>query len=139
MNSSTKHTYLLINEDGSTWKNLVNIKDYPDQGNDKEQLETTTLADEAHTYIEGLASNGAKDFTANYNLDKYKEIEKLKGKEVNLCLSFGENGEYGQFTCKGYISVNFIGKGVNEVREMKITITPTTPLTLVEETITVSK
>ena len=138
MNSSSKHTYLFIKSE-TAWTKPVDIKDYPDQGNDPEQLETTTLADEAHTYIEGLEANSSKEFTANYDLDQYKALEALKGKEVDICLSFGKTGEYGQFVCKGYVRVGFIGKGVNEVREMKITITPTTQFGLTEEKISVTE
>lgn len=130
MNSSSKYTYLLISEDNTTWKKLIDIKDYPDQGNEPEQIETTTLADSAHNYIEGLENNSSKEFTANYGLDEYKALEALKGKEVGVCLSFGKTGEFGQFVGKGFVRVGFVGKGVNEVREMKVTITPTTQLEL---------
>ncbi len=138
MNSSSKHTYLYVSEDKTTWKKLFDIKDYPDQGNDPEQLETTTLSDTAHTYIEGLEANESKEFTLNYDLESYKSITELKGKEISVCLSFGENGELGQFVCTGYLTVGFIGKGVNEVREMKVTLTPTSQFELHEEIITVS-
>ena len=44
----------------------VDIKDYPDLGGAPETLETTTLSDPMHTFINGIQSSGAMPFTINY-------------------------------------------------------------------------
>ena len=45
---------------------LVDIKDFPDLGGAPELLETTTLSDAAQTFINGIQTMSAMEFTANY-------------------------------------------------------------------------
>lgn len=137
MAENTTKTYLFISSDKTTWRKICEIKDYPDEGGEPEKLETTTLGDEVQTYIDGVGTNDAKEFTANYDLVTYKEIKELKGTPLKVCLSFGLNGAGGQFVCDGTLNVSFVGKGVNEVREMKITFTPSSAFTLSTTVITV--
>lgn len=120
-----------------TWEKLVDIKDYPDLFGTPEQLETTTLSDRAHTYEEGIESNDNLEFTANYDKETFDRLRLLKGTESNFAVWFGgtESGEDltptgsdGKFKCKGKLSVSIVGKSVNEVREMKISICPSSPL-----------
>ena len=128
MATSTIDTFLMVGASGSESK-LVDIKDFPDLMDAPETLETTTLSDHARTYIEGLQSGESKSFTANYTKADYSTILALKGVEQELGVWFGADaggdpdGHEGKFTFKGYVSVTAIGKGVNEVREMQITIT----------------
>jgi hypothetical protein len=128
MATSTIDTFLMVGASGSETK-LVDIKDYPDLMDAPETLETTTLSDHARTFIEGLQSGESKTFTANYTKADFSSIEALKGVEQSLGVWFGADsngdpdGHEGKFTFKGFVSATLLGKGVNEVREMQITVT----------------
>lgn len=128
MATSTIDTFLMKGASGSETK-LVDIKDYPDLMDAPETLETTTLSDHARTFIEGLQSGESKTFTANYTKTDFSTIEALKGVEQDLAVWFGvdaqgnPDGHEGKFSFKGYVSATLLGKGVNEVREMQITVT----------------
>ena len=123
---------------GSTnWEKLVDVKDYPDLFGSPEKLETTTLSDRAHTYDEGIEENEGLEFTANYDKTAFDTLRALKGTETEFAVWFGgtENGSEitptgsdGKFKCKGKLSVSIVGKGVNEVRELKISICTTSAL-----------
>lgn len=139
---STYKIFLMQSADGkSTWGKLIDIKDFPDLGGTPEMLETTTLSDGMQTYIPGIQSLDALEFTANYNLEDYKKLKQMKGTEKHLAVWFGgtESGDTvtptgtdGKFKFKGQLSVYPVGGGVNEVVDMKITIAPSTPITLDE-------
>ena len=119
---------------------LVDIKDFPDLGGAPEMLETTTLSDNMQTFIEGIQSQDALEFTANYDLETYEELIALKGIETAYAVWFGgtegadgtvtPTGSEGKFNFKGYLTPRVVGKGVNEVREMIISSAPSTPITL---------
>ena len=139
---STYKIFLMQSANGeSTWEKLIDIKDFPDLGGTPEMLETTTLSDGMQTYIPGIQSLDALEFTANYNLEDYKKLKGMKGTEKHLAVWFGgtESGDTvtptgtdGKFKFKGQLSVYPVGGGVNEVVDMKITIAPSTPITLDE-------
>ena len=61
----------------SSYSKLIDIKEFPDLGGDPEMLETTTLSDKMQTFIAGIQSMDAMQFTANYTLSEYKELQKL--------------------------------------------------------------
>lgn len=66
---STYKIFLMQSADGkSTWEKLIDIKDFPDLGGTPEMLETTTLSDSMQTYIPGIQSLDALEFTSNYTL-----------------------------------------------------------------------
>ena len=114
------------------FEKLVDIKDYPDLGSAPELLETTTLTQtERHTNIKGLQDATDLTFTCNYTKADYMKVKALEGSEEEFRLSLGENGVDGQFVWKGELSVYLTGAGVNEVREMVITVTESEPIALV--------
>ena len=119
---------------GSTYAQLVDIKDFPDLGGAPEMLETTTLSDGMQTYIEGIQSADALEFTANYTKTDYDKIVALKGAETAFAVYFGSTGTDGKWYFKGYVSARVNGGGVNEVVEMTITIAPSTEITTTEPT-----
>ena len=119
---------------GSTYTKLVDIKDFPDLGGSPEMLETTTLSDAMQTYIEGIQSSEALEFTANYTKTDYDALIALKGDEESFAVYFGETGQNGIFYFKGYLSVRVNGGGVNEVVGMTISIAPSTEITTTEPT-----
>lgn len=139
---STYKVFLMESTDGkTTWSKVIDIKDFPDLGGTPEMLETTTLSDGMQTYIPGIQSLDALEFTANYTLEDYKKLKGMKGTEKHLAVWFGgtesgdtvtPTGSDGKFKFKGQISVYPVGGGVNEVVDMKITIAPSTPITLDE-------
>ena len=107
---------------------LVDIKDFPDLGGAPEMLETTTLSDAMQTYINGIQSADALEFTANYDKAKYTELAALTDK-TPYAVYFGDEGTDGKFTFEGYLSVRVNGGGVNEVVGMTISIAPATAIT----------
>ena len=129
----------LMKKTGETWGKLIDIKDFPDLGGSPELLETTTLSDRMQTYIPGIQSLDALEFTANYTKADYTTLKALEGVENEYAVWFGgtESGETvtptgseGKFKFTGALSVYASGGGVNEVVGMTITIAPSTPITM---------
>lgn len=134
MAENTYGTYLMRKQE-STYSKLVDIKDYPDLGGAPEMLETTTLSDKMQTYILGIQKSDSLEFTCNYDKTTYTTLKGLEGQELDLAIYFGgteakgvvtPTGDNGKFKFKGSLSVHITGKGVNEVREMIVTIAAST-------------
>ena len=132
----------LMQKKENVWEKLIDIKEFPDLGGTPEMLETTTLTDRMQTYIPGIQSLDALEFTSNYTLDEYKKLKALDGIENDYAVWFGgtESGDTvtptgvdGKFKFKGQLSVFPVGGGVNEVVDMTITIAPSTPITMDED------
>ena len=121
----------LMYKTSSTYEKLVDIKDFPDLGGAPEMLETTTLSDSMQTYIPGIQSSDALEFTANYTKADYDKIKALEGKENEFAVYLGNEGSEGKFQFKGYVSAFPLGGGVNEVVGMTVTIAPSTIITVV--------
>lgn len=122
-----------------TWAKLVNIKDFPDLGGAPEMLETTTLSDGMQTYIPGIQSSDALEFTANYTKEDFTTLKALEGTTTKFAVWFGATetggvltptGTDGKFEFEGVLSVFPVGGGVNEVVDMTITIAPSTAITV---------
>lgn len=123
---------------GDTYTKLIDIKDFPDLGGAPEMLETTTLSDGMQTYIPGIQSLDALEFTANYTNDEYDTLKALEGTEADFAVWMGgtesggtvtPTGDQGKYNIKGQLSVYVAGGGVNEVVDMKISIAPSAPIT----------
>lgn len=123
---------------GSDYSKLIDIKDFPDLGGSPELLETTTLSDKMQTYIPGIQSNDALEFTTNYTKTDYETLAALADTEADYAVWFGgteaegvvtPDGSNGKFSFKGKLSVHVNGGGVNEVVDMIITIVPSTVIT----------
>lgn len=139
--ATSSYKTFLMHKVSSAYEKLVDIKDFPDLGGSPEMLETTTLSDSMQTYVEGIQSQDALEFTINYDLATYEKIVAMKGKETEFSVWFGgtetageltPTGDEGKFDFKGYISIRVTGKGVNEVKEATLSIAPSTPITLGE-------
>ncbi len=104
----------------------IDIKDFPDLGGAPEMLETTTFNDKSQTYIKGIQSLGALEFTTNYTKQDYNNVAEDNNTELFYILEFGLNGLEGAFYWKGKHTAYVVGAGVNAVTEMKITIAPST-------------
>lgn len=126
---------------GDTYEKVIDIKDFPDLGGAPEMLETTTLSDKMQTYIPGIQSLDALEFTANYTKEDFTKLKALEGKEESYAVWFGgtesggvltPTGSDGKFESKGQLSAFPVGGGVNEVVDMTVTIAPSTPITVAE-------
>jgi hypothetical protein len=135
---STYKVFLMKKGEGADYTKLIDIKDFPDLGGAPELLETTTLSDKMQTYIPGIQSNDALEFTANYTKADYDTLVKLAETEEDYAVWFGgtdaegvvtPDGSNGKFSFKGKLSVHVVGGGVNEVVDMTITIVPSTVIT----------
>lgn len=122
---------------GDTWEKLIDIKDFPDLGGSPEMLETTTLSDKMQTYIPGIQSLDALEFTANYTKDDFTKLKALEGVDSEYAVWFGgtesggvvtPTGADGKFEFRGQLSAFPVGSGVNEVVDMTVTIAPSTPI-----------
>lgn len=91
-----------------------------------ETLETTDLEDTFQTFVEGVQSMDGMEFTANYNPTDYATVVNAipTSGELYYKLEFGNAGAEGSFTWSGKHSVRVSGGDVNSVREMVITIVP---------------
>lgn len=137
---STYCVFLMKKEStGNTYSKLIDIKEFPDLGGDPEMLETTTLSDKMQTFIAGIQSMDAMQFTANYTRSEYKELQKLNGKTESYAVWFGgtesggtltPTGSDGKFKFDGQLTCYPNGGGVNEVINLTISIAPSTPITL---------
>ena len=135
---STYKIFLMMQDSGSTYAKLVDIKDFPDLGGAPEMLETTTLSDKMQTYIPGIQSLDALEFTANYTKTDFDKLKALEGQTKKFAVWMGAtesggtltpSGSDGKFEFEGQLSVFPVGGGVNEVVDMTITIAPSTPIT----------
>lgn len=132
----------LMKKTGNSYEKLVDIKDFPDLGGAPEMLETTTLSDGAQTYIPGIQSQEALEFTANYTKADFDTLKALEGQEIDFAVWLGgtvaagvatPTGSDGKFAFKGQLSVFVVGGGVNEVVDMTISIAPSTVITVAAE------
>lgn len=132
----------LMQKNASAWEKVIDIKEFPDLGGTPEMLETTTLSDRMQTYIPGIQSLDALEFTSNYTLADYKKLKAMEGQEKEYAVWFGgteagdtvtPTGSDGKFKFSGQLSVFPVGGGVNEVVDMTITIAPSTPITMDED------
>jgi len=127
---STYGVTLKWGESAGTLTKKIDIKDFPDLGGAPELIETTTLSDAAQTYINGVQSMNAMEFTANYTKADYEAVLADANKKLYYALEFGDAGSEGIFEWQGEHVVWVVGAGVNAVTEMKISIAPSTKPTL---------
>lgn len=137
-NESTTYQSYLMKGTGTgtlTWAKLVDIKDYPDLGGQPERVEITTLSDGSRRYLKGIQDTEDLVFTANYVKADYNTIKGLTGTQ-HFAVWFDDGsaqsptGDLGKFAFDGEIDVVVTGAGVNDPREMQITITPSTEITV---------
>lgn len=136
--TSTYKSFLMVKGDsGSTYTKLIDIKEYPDMGGSPNMLEITTLSDKMTKNILGIQQVDALEFTANYDATDFAKLDAIAtaGTEKEFALWFGgtesngvvtPTGSDGKFTFTGTLSVYVNGGGVDEVREMTITIAAST-------------
>lgn len=107
---------------------LLDITDYPDLGGTPNMLDTTDLsATKFQTSIMGLQEAPDLTFEANYDYDKFVEINEMVGTHW-FNLEFGDGGADGVFEWSGEITIFTTGGGVDEVRKMTVVISTATPI-----------
>ena len=107
----------------SAAQTAVVIKDFPSLLGKRSSLETTTLSDDAQTFIAGIRQQSESfDFLANYDAEVYSELNALSG-DQNWELSFSDGSKY---AWKGTVSVSVNEGSVDSVLEMTISVTPST-------------
>lgn len=101
---------------------VVEIKSAPSVLGQRSSLETTTLSDDAQTFIPGIRQVSQFEFTANWDKEVAAAINALDApQKCELAFSDGT-----KFTWDGYLSVSNSDASVDAVLEMTITVTPTT-------------
>ena len=104
-------------------ENAVVIKDFPSLLGKRSALETTTLSDDAQTFISGIRQQSESfDFTANYDPNVYSSLNSLEEVQ-DWSLTFSDGSGY---TWQGTVSVSVNEGSVDEVLEMTISVTPST-------------
>lgn len=99
------------------------IKDFPSILGARSALETTTLSDDAQTYIPGIRQQSDTfAFVTNYDATVYGELDKLTD-EQECKLTFGDGSGY---SWSGEVSVSVNEGSVDAVIEMTISVTPST-------------
>jgi hypothetical protein len=99
------------------------IKDFPEILGQRSALETTTLSDDAQTYIQGIRQTSENfPFLMNYDATQFDALNKLTGvQECELTFSDGS-----KFTWSGYVSVSINEGSVDAVLEMTVYVSPST-------------
>ena len=101
----------------------VVIKDFPSLLGKRSSLETTTLSDDAQTFISGIRQQSESfDFTANYDPTVYNALNSLDDPQ-KWSLTFSDGSGY---TWTGTVSVSVNEGSVDAVLEMTISVTPST-------------
>jgi hypothetical protein len=99
------------------------IKDFPSILGQRSALETTTLSDDAQTFIPGIRQQSDSfPFLMNYDAATYAEINALTG-EQDCELTFGDGSKY---SWKGSVSASINEGSVDSVLEMTVSVTPST-------------
>jgi hypothetical protein len=101
----------------------VVIKDFPSLLGKRSSLETTTLSDDAQTFISGIRQQAESfDFLANYDAEVYSGLNALTESQ-KWELSFSDGSKY---NWEGTVSVSVNEGSVDSVLEMTISVTPST-------------
>lgn len=149
--TSTIDTYLLKGTGTTpTWSILLPIKEFPDLGGTPESIDVTTLSDKMRHYVPGVQDNDAFEFTCNYDPTDFSTVQALDGAETQFAVAFGKTvsgsggsstttvGGNGIFKFKGFASVFANGGGVNDPRDMTVSIMPSTDIDFSTTGVTVS-
>lgn len=110
---------------------LTNLQEIPDLGGTAESIEITTLADDAHMYMNGIKSYGdSLDFKFLYEPTQFNTLAALAGDiDWKVSLPDGLNGTI-DTTCtfKGTASVKIDSVGVNTAMTYTLSIKPTSSM-----------
>lgn len=104
---------------------LTNLQEIPELGGEKEAIEITTLADEAHRYTDGIANYGdSLTFKFLFEQEQFMTLNRLTNSvDWLVTLPDGTACEFG-----GTCSVKLDGVGVNAVLTYTLAIKPTSAM-----------
>ncbi|MFW6001999.1 MAG: hypothetical protein ACOCQD_01520 [archaeon] len=111
-------------DDGTTFEELVEVKNYPNLSTPAEGLDKTTLKDLQVTLKKGIKGQEPMEFTCNFNQSDYDALVALEGEEGIYQLDFGTDGEDGSFSWTGEHEVTLPSGDNNSVVDMTLTIYP---------------
>lgn len=98
------------------------IKDFPEILGQRSSLETTTLSDDAQTYIQGIRQTSENfPFLANYDATTYAELNAMTGDDNECKLTFSDGSG---FSWHGAVSASINEGSVDSVLEMTIIVVP---------------
>lgn len=138
MEKSTSNTFLMYSEtENGEFKNLVNIRSYPDIFSPPEKLDVSDLSSNQKKYEPGMVDVPDQDFGYIYNKPDYDKIRALKDTPLYFQLRFGKNGEYGCWKWHGKVFTTPSGGGVGDPREAKLITYPDSDIE--EVTVTAGK
>lgn len=104
---------------------LTNLQEIPELGGDVEAIEITTLADEAHTYTEGIKNYGdSLTFKFIYEKEQFADLRSATG--VNAWKVELPDGTTCSFS--GSCSVKLDGVGVNAALTYTLAVKPTSAM-----------
>lgn len=110
---------------GGEFTPLTNLQEIPDLGGETEAIEITTLADEAHVYMDGIKNYGDSiPFKFLYDKTQFETLVGLTGTltwKVTL-------PDTTTCTFSGTSSVKLDGAGVNAALGYTLSIKPTTAM-----------
>ena len=104
---------------------LTNLQEIPDLGGETEAIEITTLADEAHVYLDGIKNYGDSiAFKFLYDKTQFETLIGLTG-TVNWKVTLPDTTAC---TFSGTCSVKLDGAGVNAALGYTLSIKPSTAM-----------
>lgn len=104
---------------------LTNLQEIPDLGGETEAIEITTLADEAHVYMDGIKNYGDSiAFKFLYDKTQFETLTGLTG-TVNWKVTLPDTTTC---TFSGTSSVKLDGAGVNAALGYTLSIKPSTAM-----------
>lgn len=111
----------------SSYTDLTNLQEIPDIGGSADSVEVTTLADDAHMYINGLLDYGdSLDFTFLYDKTQFTTLSGLSGSISWKVTLPGTGGATATFD--GEPSVKLNGVGVNDAITYTLSIKPSSAI-----------
>ena len=104
---------------------LVDLQEIPDLGGEAESVEVTTLADDAHMYINGILNYGdSLAFKFLYVKEQFATLNALEG-DQNWKVELPDGATC---TFKGACSVKLDGAGVNAALTYTLSVKPSTAM-----------
>ena len=112
---------------GSTYTDLTNLQEIPDLGGSADSVEVTTLADDAHMYINGLLDYGdSLDFTFLYEKTQFTTLSGLSGAQNWKVTLPGTGGMTATFDAEASVRLN--GVGVNDAITYTLSLKPSSAI-----------
>lgn len=104
---------------------LLDLQEIPDLGGEAESVEVTTLADDAHMYINGILNYGdSLAFKFIYVKEQFATLNALEG-DQNWKVELPDGATC---TFKGACSVKLDGAGVNAALTYTLSVKPSTAM-----------